>query len=205
MFRPQTTLSTYLVSAVKDGTTISGLWKRISGAVSSTSNGSVFTIGTTSEHILLTDIRYVQSIFRTVTFGLTGVETPTNLNANVEIGLKEPQSGAKITILLDQSADNVVFTATKEDGTSATLTRSWKTSWNSDADGFNMRIAWFVDRVAIYINGEIMFETRDNTVTTTPGIPRDPMHVYFSVVGTDVVTLKSILLDNAEQNSLIIV
>ncbi len=98
---------------------------------------------------------------------------------------------------VDEIAGQLQLITVDEAGNSNTQTVKWQDAWNNDADKFTGEILWFNDRVIFNVNGVTLG-------TFKTDLPKDPMHLYMKTVSTDALLFDEILVDNAEQSSIII-
>lgn len=200
MYQKQNSPSSYVLSPYKDGSSPSSFWRAISGSVTISSNK--YSVAATSEIIALVDCRYTRLKLWNVDLGLTGSQTPTNLNNDVEFGLKEIVSGAKATFLMDQSADAMVISIVDEDGNAQTATVAWVTTWNGAATEFE--IQWFNDRVVFKVAGAVVGEFKKLTSGgTTYKVPEIPLNFWIKTTGTDSPKIGLVYIDKAEESSVL--
>lgn len=185
------------LSPYKDGSTPSGLWVTIGGTLSISSNK--YSFAATTEVLVIADLRFARVKIFNVDLGLTGVQTPTDLNGDIEIGLKEIVSGQKATFLFDQSGNNLVCGTVDESGNAQTAAVAWNTTWNGSAA--DLEIQWTNQAVRFLING---VEVAKIVKTASANVPKIPMNVWFKTSGTDTPTVGLVLIDNADQSSIII-
>lgn len=105
--------------------------------------------------------------------------------------------GATMSGGIDEIAGQLQLVTVDEAGNSNTQTVKWQSAWNNDASKFTGEILWFNDRVIFNVNGATL-------ATFKVELPKDPMHVYMKTFGADTLTLDEILIDNAEQSSIIV-
>lgn len=137
------------------------------------------------------------------TISVTG-DTTADFNGDVEFGLKNLSLGTvgKISVLADQSEDTFSFITYDIFGTAETTAITWDTDWNNQATRFI--IEWFNDRVRLLVlnNGDTStrvlaeHKTRVGTYSLNP---------FIRAVGNDNVDVDYIIVDNAQQNSIMLI
>jgi len=169
----------------------------IGGTLSIVSNK--YSFAATTEVLVLADLRFARVKLFNVDFGLTGGQTPTNLNGDIELGLKEIVSGQKATLLLDQSGNNLVCGTVDENGNAQTVAVAWDTAWNGGTA--ELELQWTNQHVRFLING---VEVAKILKIATANVPKIPMNPWFKTSGTDTLKVQLVLVDNADQSSIII-
>ncbi|KKM26359.1 hypothetical protein LCGC14_1585600, partial [marine sediment metagenome] len=159
----------FIMSAPRD-VTPSGLWMALSGTFAIVANKYTVVDASGEEVLAIPEMRFARIKIWNVNFGLTGVQTPTNLNNDIELGLKEIISGAKITFLLDKSGDKLVVSIADERGNTQTQDVIWDTDWN--AGTIELEIFWLDKSVTFAISGTIIgsFEREDSTPKDIPNM-----------------------------------
>lgn len=200
MYSPTTVKTAIVIDPQRDGIA-NALWHVVTPDLAV--SGGKFRFNA-AEGLVVGDLKFGRFEFK-VNFPLTGVQTPANLNNDIEFGLKNLSLGTigKISVLADQSAGTFIFTTYDVKGSSPQVTTiPWNTAWN----GVDVRfvIEWFNDRVALcaYVVSGTALEVLAQHKTS---VGQYPLNVFVSATGNDNFDVSYIVLDNVMQNSFILV
>lgn len=204
--------SSFVLDPNRDGIA-NALWKAAVGTPGV--NGSYPDITfrfNTAEGLVRTDLIYARLEFSCV-FPLTGVQTPTNLNNDLEFGFKNASLGdkGKMSVLVDKSDNCAYFRVYDRSGTiKLNQAIAWKTAWNGVSSVWV--IFWVNDRVVLRVNGEVVAEYRssDNVNTTSPvnvqgNVGFLPLNPFVIAVGNDNFDLDYIAVTEAKNSSIMLV
>lgn len=123
--------------------------------------------------------------------------TAGNAIVTTEVSTHLSWGGATMAGGIDEVAGQLQLITVDEAGNSNTQTVKWQDAWNNDADKFTGEILWWNDRILFNVNGVTLG-------TFKVELPKDPMHLYMKTFGADTLTLDEVLVDNAEQSSIIV-
>lgn len=160
----------------------------------------------TAEGLVRADLQYTRVEFSAIV-PLTGVQTPSSLNNDLEFGLKNASLGdkGKISVLISKSLNAAFFRVYDKDG-NLVLNQSiaWKTTWNATSTVWVMQ--WVNDRIVLRISGEVIAQYRSSDSLNVQGkIGFLPLNVFALAVGNDNFDFDYMAVTESKNSSIMLV
>jgi hypothetical protein len=199
MYHPTTSKISFIVDPQRDGIG-NALWFVVTGTPAVSSSRFRFN---TAEGLVRSDLKYGRFEFSLV-LPTTGVQRPTNLNGDVEFGLKNLSLGTlgKIAIVISKSGNSITLKSYDDYGTLTSTVLTWRDAWNSAQTIFIFE--WFNDRVRLSVR-EASGTTASVEAEHTTGIPNRPLNMYVKASDNDNIDVDFIAVREANVNSTMLI
>lgn len=200
MWAKGTSPVSFVIDPQRDGIE-NALWKEVTPTIAV--SGGKFRFNA-AEGLVRADIKYARVEIPMV-LPLTTGQNVGDLVNDIEFGLKNLSLGTKgsIKVLLDQSAGNCVFTTCDNLGDSQTTSFTISDTVNA-GEQLVFVIEWFNDRIRLNIlePADLLMRV---IVEHRSKVGSYPLNPFISVVGAEDVDVPYIVVDNAHQNSIMLV